>query len=541
MHWLANLRLRMKLGLAFGVILALMLLISAISYGSLNRVSDRYDTAVYHMGEALFQSQVEIDHLDWGNELSNSFLLTRRFEGELDPTQCGFGQWYQAFEGSDAYRMASDEFRQTYHDLEAPHDRLHESAQRIVDANEAGDRARALEIYEEDTLTALSEVRSGLDRFTQILEQERETMIHQADRAAHQAQLAMGGGLGVAVLAALVMAGILVRYFAGSLELLRARTQDMANGRLGGDPLPVSGKDEIGEAMSGFNRMQQDMRKLVHEVMDSAREVASATDQLAAVAEQTQGGVRRQKQETDQVATAMNEMTATVAEVARNTQSAADAASSGDEAARDATDITHRAASAVDELASEIHSSADAVRDVARQSEEIGEVLTMIHGITEQTNMLALNAAIEAARAGDQGRGFAVVADEVRTLAGRTQESTVRIQEIIDGLQKGVSGAASAMEAGEQRASGVVDEVHTVSERLDQLASSITTIHEMTSQIASASEEQSQVSEEINRNLQSISTVADESSTASSQVAAASEQLSRLAAKLRDQVNRFTD
>ncbi len=541
MQWLANLGLRMKLGLAFGIILALMLLMAAVSYGASNRVSDRYDTAVERMGDALFQAQIEIDHLDWGNELSNSFVLSRRFRGELDPTQCGFGQWYQAFEGSNAYRMASDEFRRTFHDLEEPHDRLHESAQRIVEANRSGDGERALNIYEADTLAALGDVRAGLDRFTELLDEERRQMIEQADRATHQAQLAMSGGLGVAVLAALILASILVRYLAGSMELLRARTQDMAEGRLGGTPLPVPGRDEIGQAMTGFNRMQQDMRKLVHEVMDSAREVASATDQLAAVAEQTQGGVRRQKEETDQVATAMNEMTATVAEVARNTQSAADAASAGDDAARDATEITHRAASAVDELASEIHSSADAVRDVAQQSEEIGEVLTMIHEITEQTNMLALNAAIEAARAGDQGRGFAVVADEVRTLAGRTQESTVRIQEIIDGLQQGVAGAAGAMEAGEQRATGVVDEVHTVSQRLDQLAGSIATIHEMTSQIASASEEQSQVSEEINRNLQSISTVADESSTASSQVAAASEQLSRLAAMLREQVDRFRD
>ncbi|MGM0552960.1 MAG: methyl-accepting chemotaxis protein [Pseudomonadota bacterium] len=539
MQWLINLKLRNKLALAFGIVLVLMVAMAVISLAGDRYTTAQYEAAIERMEDVRFQVDLERQHVKWALDLSNSLLSGDEFTGELDHTQCNFGQWYYDFQDSEAYSMASAEFRRAFDRLEQPHHELHASAHVITRAVREDDDAAAESTYSQDTLAHLQGIESALNQLRDVLIAERDAMMEAAQAAQTRAAGVMLGTSGAAVLAGILLALLLAGYLVRAIDSLRDRAVEMAAGNLSGQPLTVRGRDEIGVATDAFNSMEQDMQSLVRQVVESGEQVASATDQLAAVAEQTRNGVARQKDETDQVATAMNEMTATVAEVASNTQSAADAAGAGDQAATEANATTRQTAQAVDRLSSEIHSSAEAVRDVATKSEEIGQILNMIQEITEQTNLLALNAAIEAARAGDAGRGFAVVADEVRVLAGRTHESTERISAIIEGLQQGVKHAVSEMETNESSARNVVDEVHGVRDRLQQLSESIRTIDEMTTQIASASEEQSTVSEEINRNVQNISTVADESLSASSQVATASEQLSRLASELRQRVERF--
>ena len=539
MQWLVNLKLRSKLALAFGIVLILMVAMAIISIAGDRYTTAQYEAAIERMEDVRFQVDLERQHVKWALDLSNSLLSGDAFTGELDHTQCNFGQWYYDFQDSEAYAMASPEFRRAFDQLEQPHYELHASAHVITRAVREGDNTQAESTYSQNTLARLQEIEAALNQLRDALTAERDVMMQNAQTAQVRAAGVMLGTSGAAILAGILLALLLAGYLVRAIDSLRDRAVEMAAGNLSGKPLPVRGRDEIGVATEAFNSMEYDMQSLVRQVVESGEQVASATDQLAAVAEQTRNGVARQKDETDQVATAMNEMTATVAEVASNTQSAADAAGAGDQAATEANATTRQTAQAVDRLSSEIHSSAEAVRDVASKSEEIGQILNMIQEITEQTNLLALNAAIEAARAGDAGRGFAVVADEVRVLAGRTHESTERISAIIEGLQQGVKHAVSAMETNETSARSVVEEVHGVRDRLQQLSESIRTIDEMTTQIASASEEQSTVSEEINRNVQNISTVADESLSASGQVATASEQLSRLAAELRQRVERF--
>lgn len=539
MQWLMNLKLRSKFTMAFGVVLVLMLAMAGISIWGERYTTAQYEAAIERMEDVRFQVEMEAQHVKWALDLSQSLLTGDEFTGQLDHTQCNFGQWYYEFQDSQAYAMASPEFRRAFDRLEQPHYDLHASAHVITRSVRDGNDKEAESAYSRRTLARLEDVQSGLNELQDILVAERDAMVDAARAAEVRAAGVMMGTSGAAIVAGILLALLLARYVVGSIETLRARAVEMAAGNLSGQALPVRGRDEIGVATEAFNAMEQDMQSLVRQVVESGEQVASATDQLAAVAEQTKHGVARQKEETDQVATAMNEMTATVSEVANNTQSAADAAGAGDQSATEANATTRQTAEAVERLSSEIHGSADAVREVADKSEEIGQILNMIQEITEQTNLLALNAAIEAARAGDAGRGFAVVADEVRVLAGRTHESTERIGSIIEGLQKGVKNAVSAMETNEGSARGVVEEVHGVRDRLEQLSESIRTIDQMTTQIASAAEEQSTVSEEINRNVQNISTVADESLSASGQVATASEQLSRLAADLRQRVERF--
>jgi len=193
----------------------------------------------------------------------------------------------------------------------------------------------------------------------------------------------------------------------------------------------------------------------------------------------------------------------------------------------------------INHLADDVEQGASAVNQLREDSENVGTVLDVIRGIAEQTNLLALNAAIEAARAGEQGRGFAVVADEVRTLAGRTQESTQEIQEMIESLQTGSKEAVELMtQSSEQTLSGV-QQTGKAGEALTAIANEVERINDMNTQIASAAEEQSSVAEEINHNVVSISQVTSETAQGAEQTARASEDLANLATDLQNMVARF--
>jgi len=249
--------------------------------------------------------------------------------------------------------------------------------------------------------------------------------------------------------------------------------------------------------------------------------------------------VRTQRGEIDQVATAMNEMSATVQEVARNAEQAAHAAQNADQCAKSGALVATEAMGGIDALVSEVERSAGAIHELEAESENIGMVLDVIKGIAEQTNLLALNAAIEAARAGEQGRGFAVVADEVRTLASRTQKSTQEIHHMIERLQAGASNAVRVMEAARGKGKLGVEQVERAAESLAEIAGAVATINDMNTQIASAAEEQSAVAEEINRNVVNISHGSVQSARGTEQAALASGELARLATDLHQLVAQF--
>jgi methyl-accepting chemotaxis protein len=301
----------------------------------------------------------------------------------------------------------------------------------------------------------------------------------------------------------------------------------------------VTSGDEIGQMGGHFNSMLSSFREIIDNVSTSTLQVASTAAQLADNSTSTLMGVQRQSIETEQVATAMNEMTATVQEVAKNATQAAAAASEANEDAQSGQDVVSTTIKAIHTLASEIESAAQVIQKLEDDSVRIGSVVDVIRGIAEQTNLLALNAAIEAARAGEQGRGFAVVADEVRTLASRTQESTQEIQSMIEQLQLGSKQAVKVMQESRHQADESVQQAEHAGASLQGITRAVATINDMNIQIASAAEEQNAVAEEINRNINNISQVTFETSEGTSQITASSNELAKISDELQRLVAQF--
>jgi methyl-accepting chemotaxis protein len=302
----------------------------------------------------------------------------------------------------------------------------------------------------------------------------------------------------------------------------------------------IDTKDEIGDMAGVFNSMLSKFEHLITEIGDSATQLAAATEQVSAVTNTSEKNLNIQHKETEEVVTAMTEMSATVSEVSSNAHNVAEATSSAEKEAHNGSEVVKSVETSILSLANDVENASNVINKVESGSEEIGVVLDVIKGIAEQTNLLALNAAIEAARAGEHGRGFAVVADEVRSLAQKTQESTSEIENTIEKLQAGTREAVSAMGVGRDQAKEVVIKAKEAAESLETISSAVSTINDMTMLIATASEEQSAVSEEINRNLHSISDLSENTASGARETSSAADEMTALAVKLQSLVGQFS-
>ncbi|WP_136680535.1 HAMP domain-containing methyl-accepting chemotaxis protein [Neptunomonas sp. XY-337] len=303
--------------------------------------------------------------------------------------------------------------------------------------------------------------------------------------------------------------------------------------------IPVNGKDELSSIAESFNHMVAQMRQVLSQINISSKQLSTSAMELNGVSANAQSSINFQNQEVEQVAAAMNEMAATVTEVAKSADLADQAAQDTLNQAMEGNNIVANAVAATNELIHEVQQVSDKILSVETDSTNIGSIIEVIQGIAEQTNLLALNAAIEAARAGDQGRGFAVVADEVRTLAQRTQQSTAEIQQAIERLQAGTKAAVQAMEHSRQRAEATGEEATAAGAALTSIQQAVSSITDMNSQIACASEEQTSVAEEINQSLVSINDASNSSAAGTDQILSSSTELSRLANDLDTLVKRF--
>ncbi|WP_068825741.1 methyl-accepting chemotaxis protein [Pseudomonas sp. BMS12] len=318
--------------------------------------------------------------------------------------------------------------------------------------------------------------------------------------------------LAVALLMLLLLGAsqLLIRFILGHLNQLKdvmlhvERSGDLAA------RAELSSRDEVGQMAGAFNAMQAGYQRVVGTVAQAAASLDEGARRLAASMEQVRGGMLGQQAETDQAATAINEMSATVHEIARHASDTRDQSAEADRLSGVGQQVVARAGSAIASLSSGVQQTAEMIQKLAEDSRTIGGMVETIHGIAEQTNLLALNAAIEAARAGEMGRGFAVVADEVRNLAKRVQDSTDEITKMIGNLQAASRDAVEFMQESSLKADQCVQEANATGEALGDIAQAVALMRDSNTQIAVAAEQQTQVAEEMTRSVVGIRDVTEQ-------------------------------
>ncbi|MDP2244767.1 MAG: methyl-accepting chemotaxis protein [Pseudomonas sp.] len=411
----------------------------------------------------------------------------------------------------------------------------------------------------ETALQSLTTYQRSFGYYQQVREQSRTTETAMIERAravlglaeaaqaaeeqrmaagSRQAMLLLAGMSAAAVIFGLLAAWLITRSIIIPLRQSVAFAQRIAQGDLSQD-LPLNRRDELGQLLAAMQAMTSSLRSLVGRIGGSVSQIAAAAEQLSAITAQTSAGVQRQRQETEQTATAMHQMAATVQEVAQNAEQASMAARDADREAQQGNQVVQQAVAQIGSLALEVDQSAAAIQALNQESARIGSVLEVIRAVAEQTNLLALNAAIEAARAGDQGRGFAVVADEVRALARRTHDSTEEIEGLIGSLQRMAGGAVEQMESSRKLTQRTVALAGEAGAALGRITQAVSTIEQMNQQIAAAAEEQSAVAETISESVTRVRDIGEQSATASEQTAASSAELARLGVELQDLVAQF--
>lgn len=512
-----QLKIRTKLYFGFGAVLLLMIIMVVISLHLNREVETANNEAIAKMEEIIVGLEREVDHLTWQNNLADSLILHREFTGELDYTQCEFGQWYYALLESEDYAALPDEFKETLERIERPHTLLHQSAERIVqvfarmghDSEEAHNRA--LSIYILDAQPSIDELMSLMGELRGQMEAERQRYIaFTLERASLARQILLVASL-ISLLTGFGAAFFISRGITGSLRMVVNSLEELC--KKGGDltgQINVKTKDEMNDLAYWFNTFVDKIRGIIITVRDSTDKVSRYSETMAATSQE--------------LSASMEEVSASANEFAGSAQNLNTTAHEMEEAGNSVLQNAGEGRMAVENVLEQmkqitlmVKSLKETVINLDTRAQNINKIVDTIKGIADQTNLLALNAAIEAARAGEQGKGFAVVAEEVRKLAEQSANSAAEITELIAGTQDETNNAVKSMEKGEHTVAKGTEVVQATGEllgniisRIEDIAGKIQDVADASRDIGAGSQQLSSSMEEQTASMEEISSTAAE-------------------------------
>ncbi len=390
-----------------------------------------------------------------------------------------------------------------------------------------------------DFTTSFSKLEEAMSNLSDLIETDTQKSQTATDRSVTSANNLSLVIFVISVTSIAIMSVVVVRYIVVSLMNLRDTATAVSIQHDLSLRATVEHTDEIGDVALHFNKMLEEFQNSVHRIAEASGRLQASSKALSSITDKTSEDIKKQQLETTSVATAINEMSYTVQEVAKHASLASDATSHASHEATAGKQVVAETMGSMRSLADMVKNAAQVIEKLKNDIESIGVISDVIRGIADQTNLLALNAAIEAARAGEQGRGFAVVADEVRTLAQRTQQSTNEIQKMIDKLQIGANEAVQVMGEGRKQAQASVDHASKAGGSLETISQVIGDIASMNAQIAAAAHEQTTVTDEINANVSNISRISENNTRGAEQTNSTSITLSKLADEMQSLVKQF--
>ncbi len=409
----------------------------------------------------------------------------------------------------------------------------------MLNALDSGDLSTAKRIYKEQYAKSYGVMRKDTSRILDSLLAQAEEHNQSSIGTHESARTNLIAILTIGISISILISWIIISGVRRSVDTLRNAMVDVSDNMSLDIRIKLNGKDEFTDIANSFNRLLSKVQTSIVQIVENSQELAEMAADVTDKAHTTQNNCSLQKDRTIQVATAVNELGMTVKEIALNATHAADTATEARISSRKGREVVNLTQQQINELTSEFDHASQMVNTLASEVDAISSTLDTIRSISEQTNLLALNAAIEAARAGEKGRGFAVVADEVRTLAGRSAKSTEEIQEVINKLQAESKKTVIAMERGSTQAGLVVESATKINESLAEIDNHIDQISEQNMLVATATEEQSIVVEDINRNTEEINMLTGETENTAVHLKHASTKLQTLSTQLDKTVSIF--